>query len=184
MYINELLRVKPFLRSTGSHLCLTRHSFVVFSKHSCLGRFHSFKSFFKMQFSTKVIVAAATLFGQSLAQSWEQQQALDMHNDARRAVGVPELVWDDGLANDAQNWANYLAANNAFQHSGVEGQGENIWEGWGESSPFSSAATGWINEKSSYHGEAIDSSNYQTFGHYSMWSPARPLEWVFNSLCT
>lgn len=120
-----------------------------------------------MQFSTKLVLAASMLFGQSLAQSWEQQQALDLQNQARRDVGLPEFVWDDNLAADAQSWANYLAGNNDFQHSGADGQGENLWEGWGMDSPFTNAAQSWINEKSSYNGEAIDENNYQTFGHYS-----------------
>lgn len=38
-------------------------------------------------------------------------EILDAHNRYRAEVGVPPLSWSDDLANQAQDWANYLAAN-------------------------------------------------------------------------
>lgn len=50
----------------------------------------------------------------------------------RQQVGVPNLQWDDSLAEDARNWANYCASINTMQHADWEQrkhQGENIWSG-------------------------------------------------------
>lgn len=119
-----------------------------------------------MQFSTKFMLTAAILLGRSLALTDDQQQALDLHNDAREAVGVSDLTWDDDLASEAQAWAEKLASANTLEHSESETEGECLWEGYVDS-PYANAATDWIAEKSSYNGEAITMSNYMTFGHYS-----------------
>ncbi|MBE9012208.1 SCP-like extracellular, partial [Pseudanabaenaceae cyanobacterium LEGE 13415] len=57
------------------------------------------------------------------------REILDAHNRYRSEVGVAPLNWSDDLANHAQDWANHLAANRLFQHSGAPGEGENLWMG-------------------------------------------------------
>ena len=44
------------------------------------------------------------------------------------------VTWDPALANDAKKWANYLAANNLFQHDrNLRNQGENLY--WSSKKP-------------------------------------------------
>jgi hypothetical protein len=53
-------------------------------------------------------------------------------NLIRSSVGVQGLVWDEGLANDAQAWAQRCASMNTMQHATWEErkhQGENIYAG-------------------------------------------------------
>ncbi|CAF1382972.1 unnamed protein product [Didymodactylos carnosus] len=56
-----------------------------------------------------------------------RQQALDAHNQYRRKHCVPVMTLDSNLNNKAQQYAQYLAQNNVFQHSNHQGMGENLW---------------------------------------------------------
>jgi uncharacterized protein YkwD len=104
----------------------------------------------------------------------DEQAALDAHNDARAEVGTADLTWDASLAADALAYAKTLASSGSFEHSGVSGQGENLYMQSSSGTPLTNAVSSFIGEKSSYNGEAITSTNYQSFGHYS--------KFTFNSL--
>ncbi|EGU76029.1 hypothetical protein FOQG_11089 [Fusarium oxysporum f. sp. raphani 54005] len=95
----------------------------------------------------------------------DQQKALDLHNEARKAVGNEPLSWDDSLASGAQEWADHLAQLGSLEHSQGE-DGENLYMGSG-SNPYSAAVEAFLSEKSQYNGEAISGSNYMSFGHYT-----------------
>jgi hypothetical protein len=57
-----------------------------------------------------------------------QQQALAQHNYYRQQLHCTNAMTLNGSLNTiAQNYAQYLAANNIFNHSGVSGLGENLW---------------------------------------------------------
>ena len=62
-----------------------------------------------------------------------ESRLLASHNRERQSLGMPQMQWDDGLAQRAQRWAEHLAANRKFEHSpNIPGQpleGENIWGG-------------------------------------------------------
>ena len=61
-----------------------------------------------------------------------ERDFLTAHNLARVDAGAPLLGWDDGLARDAQDWADHLAARNLYDHASPQqrkGQGENLWRG-------------------------------------------------------
>eukprot|EP01018_Ginkgo_biloba_P006477 Gb_11049 [translate_table: standard] len=60
-----------------------------------------------------------------------QQQFLSPHNDARSAVGVGPLQWDDTVAAYAQNYANQRSGDCAMIHSGGQ-YGENLFAGSGK----------------------------------------------------
>ncbi|KAG7408519.1 Pathogenesis-related protein PR-1 type [Fusarium oxysporum f. sp. rapae] len=85
-------------------------------------------------------------FGPSYGLSTDQQEAVNLHNDARKAVGNGPLSWDDSLA--------------AGNH------GENLYVGTTDS-PYSVSAKNFLAENSQYNGEAISAPNYQHFGHYT-----------------
>ncbi len=78
------------------------------------------------------------------------QEILNAHNSYRSQVGVPFLTWSDTLANEAQQWANYLAANGLFQHSGAKGEGENIWMGTSGAYSFTQMIQSFGSEKSAF----------------------------------
>ncbi|CAH0058611.1 unnamed protein product [Clonostachys solani] len=97
----------------------------------------------------------------------DEQAALDAHNDARAEVGNSNLVWDTDLVADAQEWADHLVTLGSLEHSSVSDQGECLFQTYTGSTPYTDAVNAFVSEKSSYNGEAIDSSNYLTFGHYT-----------------
>ncbi|CAF5117717.1 unnamed protein product, partial [Rotaria sp. Silwood1] len=59
-----------------------------------------------------------------------QQQALLQHNYYRQLHCIDAMVLNSTISKIAQTYANYLAANNLFQHSGTSGLGENLWAIW------------------------------------------------------
>ena len=55
-----------------------------------------------------------------------QQESLAIHNRLRASHCVPSLQLSDSLSTIAQNYAEYLASRNLFQHSN-NGYGENLY---------------------------------------------------------
>ena len=55
--------------------------------------------------------------------------ALKVHNDARAAVGVEPLLWDDELARGAQYWASMIVKTNVQKHDPDAPSGESITGG-------------------------------------------------------
>ncbi|KAK9772565.1 putative CAP domain-containing protein [Seiridium cardinale] len=123
-------------------------------------------------YTTSSAPAATTSAASSSGLTDDQQNALDAQNSARSDVGSAALVWDDDLASEAQAWAEHLVTVGDLVHSEVSNEGENLYMGSGDSTPFVNAANMWIDEKSSYNGEALTTTNYLTFGHYTqiVWS--------------
>ena len=59
-----------------------------------------------------------------------QRACLEAHNDHRFFHRSPPLKWSAELTRDAQDWANYLAATNLFEHDPTarpKDQGENLY---------------------------------------------------------
>lgn len=59
-----------------------------------------------------------------------QRACLETHNGYRSFHHAPPLKWSAELTRDAQDWANYLAANNLFEHDSTarpRDQGENLY---------------------------------------------------------
>lgn len=115
----------------------------------------------------EVSVSAAR---QKLRDNMEQQIAefMRLHNDARAEVGVPPLVWDEGIAAYAQEWADKIAAKDQMDHRPNGKYGENIagyLPQYGER-PVHGAKM-WYDEIKDYHGEKIDERNFMKFGHYT-----------------
>ncbi|KAI0138801.1 SCP-like extracellular protein [Pestalotiopsis sp. NC0098] len=119
----------------------------------------------KTSTATASATSAASTSG-SGSLTTDEQNALDAHNSARSDVGTAALTWDSGLAAEAQTWAETIAAQGSLEHSSTSDEGENLYMGY-DSTPYTSAVAAWVDEKSSYSGEAITSTNYMTFGHYT-----------------
>lgn len=108
----------------------------------------------------------------------EAQGMLDAHNSWRAAVGVPPLVWSANVAAYQQNWMNRLAGSAcSLQHNSASPYGENLFAGTLGHYDTGSAVASWASEKSLYRGEAITSTNYRQFGHYTqmVWRNTREL---------
>jgi len=122
---------------------------------------------------TSVLAGTVILSSCVVALDGDQQQALDLHNQARAGKGVPGLWWDEGLARDAQDWANYLRGVGGLEHS--TGGGENLyWQPWTSGDSLAQASQAWINEASNYWGQAIGEGDFMSYGHYSESWPFLP----------
>lgn len=60
---------------------------------------------------------------------------LAAHNNYRSLHSTPGLVANVTIDSIAQNYANYLAQNDLFQHSNYKGLGENLAYSWSSSAP-------------------------------------------------
>ncbi|KAI1092192.1 glycoside hydrolase family 128 protein [Rostrohypoxylon terebratum] len=119
-------------------------------------------------------------FTASAALSSDQQKALDLHNNKRKAKGLKPLAWDNQLAKNAEDYAKHLAQIGKLEHSpGSQrpNQGENL--AWASSSnaPLAQAANMWLDEEKNYHGEPIGQGNFGSYGHYTqcMWKSTTKL---------
>ncbi|CAI5961573.1 unnamed protein product [Closterium sp. NIES-65] len=98
---------------------------------------------------------------------------LEVHNAARREVGVPDLAWDDGVAAAAQEWADQLAgAGCPLQHGGAEGLGQNLyWRAPAALTPEEDrmAVQAWVDEKADWSYSAVPEgcAEGKVCGHYT-----------------
>ncbi|KAF5232168.1 hypothetical protein FANTH_13082, partial [Fusarium anthophilum] len=88
-------------------------------------------------------------FGPSYGLSTDQEKAIHLHNEARKAVGNDPLSWDDTLASGAQEWADHLASKGLLKHSQSD-DGENLYMGTSDS-PYSAAVKAFLAEDSQYN---------------------------------
>lgn len=119
----------------------------------------------------------AAIFAAAAAQATAgdlSDQVLAVHNAERAAVGVAPLTWNDGLAQDAQGWANHLADIDTLQHAGSDtnpSEGENLAEGSAGGHSDGDLAQLWADEKSYFvYGTFPDVSsdgNWASVGHYT-----------------
>ncbi|KAI1206081.1 glycoside hydrolase family 128 protein [Annulohypoxylon truncatum] len=116
----------------------------------------------------------------SAALSGDQQKALDVHNNKRKAKGLQPLAWDNQLAKNAEDYAKHLAQIGKLEHSSGDqrpNQGENL--AWASSSntPLAQAANMWLDEEKNYHGEPIGQGDFGSYGHYTqcMWKSTTKL---------
>jgi len=103
----------------------------------------------------------------------EMRTIVTLHNKARADVGVGPLVWSKRLAVYAQSWADHLASTSCrMEHRPRSGKwkqvyGENLLIGTVGYHGVADALRAWEREKSLYHGEAINASNWYPSGHYT-----------------
>ncbi|KNA19125.1 hypothetical protein SOVF_064380 [Spinacia oleracea] len=92
---------------------------------------------------------------------------LKAQNDARKAVGVPPLSWDNRLAAYAQWYANQRRYDCALQHSNGP-YGENIfWGSGGFNWSPASAAQYWVDEIKWYDYNSNSCAYGKDCGHYT-----------------
>ncbi|KAL8850970.1 MAG: hypothetical protein Q9221_004053 [Calogaya cf. arnoldii] len=115
--------------------------------------------------------------GQAPGSEEDRIQALEIHNQCRRdasqssGIPRPDLIWDDNLAAQAQQWASEMAQFDRYEHSPDwlrENQGENIAASDGRSVTMTEISGSWgPKEKPYYHGEKIPEGDFYIYGHYT-----------------
>lgn len=97
----------------------------------------------------------------------DAEPAMQAHNLARANKRCDKLEWSTELAKDAQAHAEMLATTKRMEHSGAQGQGENLYMSSGDAD-FDIAVEAWLKEERNYNGEKIGEGNLGDFGHFSM----------------
>ncbi|ONK69539.1 uncharacterized protein A4U43_C05F24040 [Asparagus officinalis] len=93
-------------------------------------------------------------------------QLIAAHNIARKAVGVPPLVWDTKLAYYAKLYANQRRHDCQLIHSPGYIYGENIFWGKGRKWSATDVVASWVGEKKWYHYDTNTCSG-QDCSHYT-----------------
>ena len=118
------------------------------------------------------------------------QQAVKVHNEARKEVGVDKLIWSSKLQNDATIYAQELAKKDkGLAHSNALGdQGENLYLSYEfkivnnvtsnvfSKTPLKDASVAWYNEIKDYSYASIKmDSLFPKVGHYTqmIWSTTK-----------
>lgn len=102
--------------------------------------------------------------------------ALGLHNDERYALGLEPLVWDEGLALDAEAYARQMARTGVFRHSPRASRampsGENLWMGPRRLYDYAVMIGAFLDEKRLFRrgGQLPDVSvtgRWEDVGHYT-----------------
>ena len=93
------------------------------------------------------------------------QAMLQAHNDVRSHVRASPLVWSDGLARFAQEWANHLIATYGFSHRPNNRYGENLYMIAGATASPSEVVGSWASEAREYDLRSNTCSG--VCGHYT-----------------
>jgi hypothetical protein len=104
------------------------------------------------------------------------ERILACHNRERAALNIHSLFWDEGLARDAQAWADHLARTGRLEHSpetpaGMSGAGENLWAGTAGAYSPEEMVGHWVEEKRDYTPGVFPavsrSGDFSAVGHYT-----------------
>ena len=102
------------------------------------------------------------------------ERILAAHNQERLGLGLEPLSWNPALAEQAQHWADYLAASGRFEHAPEDPyapEGENLWAGTKGYYAPEARVDAWIREKQFFRlGVFPDNSTtgrVEDVGHYT-----------------
>ena len=94
------------------------------------------------------------------------------HNAVRAGVGVPDVIWDDALADIAAEWAAWLAADGCYlEHDYSSPYGENLYWSSFQSNP-TQVVDAWASEVVYYDYPSNSCERGEMCGHYTqlVWS--------------
>lgn len=122
-----------------------------------------------------LLASSPLLVGGTVAGVTFNSRLLAAQNAERSAIGVPPLVWNQQLAQDARTWANELAATGRFEHSPDEPdkpiEGENLWAGTPHAFSPEAMIGLWAVEKKDYRPGVFPSNSrsgdVEKVGHYT-----------------
>jgi len=122
-----------------------------------------------------LLASSPLLVGGTVAGVTFNSRLLAAQNAERSAIGVPPLVWNQQLAQDARVWANELAATGRFEHSPDEPdkpiEGENLWAGTPHTFSPEAMIGLWAVEKKDYRPGVFPnnsrSGDVEKVGHYT-----------------
>jgi len=116
-----------------------------------------------------------------------QKQSLARHNKYRREHHVDDLKLSNELCEIAQKYADYLAANNKFEHSyskfKSQSMGENLYTCTGFKPDGNTAVDSWYEEISDYNFKTGESINGNKVGHLTqvLWKDSKYVGVLFFS---
>jgi len=108
-----------------------------------------------------------------------EQRVLNMHNQERARTGAPQLVWDERLAQSAENWAYHLVRTDSFDHAPQHKEGENLWMGSAGAYSTEEMVGDWISERKYFKPGTFPNvsktSKWSDVGHYTqlIWKGTR-----------
>lgn len=99
-------------------------------------------------------------------------RVLMAQNRERADLDIAPLRWDADLADDAQSWANHLAATGEFHHADGyvrAGAGENLWAGTRGAYAAEEMVDAWTREKRRFTPGPFptDDATIAAVGHYT-----------------
>lgn len=96
---------------------------------------------------------------------------LVLHNRERERMGVRPLTWDARLARRAGSWAAQIGDSGILEHSGVDGEGENLWMGTAGRYAVEAMVGSWADERRDFRSGRFPavsrSGDWSRVGHYS-----------------
>lgn len=102
------------------------------------------------------------------------KEALDAHNNFRKAHQAPPLTWSSALARDAEAWAKQIAREGRLRHDDTK-YGENVFMVFGREIDGSDAVNSWYSEVKDYN---FSKPGFQSnTGHFTqvVWKESREL---------
>lgn len=99
-----------------------------------------------------VVSASWPSAAQDKPQSALEPMMISAHNELRQKFNVPPLIWDDGLAASAQEWANKIAASGVLPPArrSMSSIGQNVFWGTADQWPPKDVLEVWEAESKNY----------------------------------
>ena len=97
----------------------------------------------------------------------DKAELVGQHNARRAKYDVPPLVWDDAVAQTAQQWADTLARSGTLTHRPDTPYGENIWTGSADSFSMAAVVDDWGNEAEHFDLRTATCAAGKVCGHFT-----------------
>lgn len=127
-----------------------------------------------MKLTTRTLIAAAALayllpMRTAIAEvtAADKTEFLSQHNAWRAKYDAQPLVWDDVVAQTAQQWADTVARSGNLSHRPDTPYGENIWTGSASSFSMAAVVDDWGNEAKHFDPHTGTCAAGKVCGHFT-----------------